>query len=143
MKVITINAAQTQTLAVKILKELPPHNIIALYGELGSGKTTSVQGLAKSLGIAKRILSPTFVLLRQYQIKNHPLYNNLCHLDLYRLSQAKDLKSIDLEELVADLKNLVVIEWAEKAATNLPPHLAIHFKIIDEHTREIAVNPHP
>ncbi len=140
MKVITIDATQTQALAAKILEELPHHNIIALYGELGSGKTTFTQELAKKLGITKRVLSPTYILMRQYQIKNHPAYNSMTHLDLYRLSSTQDLKSIDLEELAANPKNLVVIEWAEKAARDLPPHLAVHFKIINEHTREITVS---
>lgn len=137
MKFISTSALATKQLAPKILKQLPPRHILALFGDLGSGKTTFTQGLAQALGITKRLISPTYVLMREYPIKNHPIYNSMLHLDLYRLPSSADLKSIDLDELISNPHALVVIEWAEKAKISLPPHQAIHFKIIDEYSREI------
>lgn len=109
---------ETKAIAAKVLSGLTT-NIIALHGPLGAGKTTFAQGIAQALGVTKRVVSPTFVLLRQYSIK-HSLYNSIYHLDLYRVDSAADLKSIELEEIIADPKNLVIIEWAEKAHINLP-----------------------
>jgi len=125
-------------IAPKILNILPPRHVIALHGDLGSGKTTFTQHLAKELGITKRVISPTYVLMRQYSIPKHPQYKNLVHLDLYRLSSSQDLKSIDLEEYLADPKNLVIIEWAGKVKITLPPHLAIYLKVIDSGKHEIT-----
>lgn len=129
----------THVLAKQIIDKLEGRNVIALYGELGAGKTTFVQGLAQALGITQRLISPTFILMRQYPLK-HALYNSLYHLDLYRVDSAADLKSIDLAEIITDPKHLVVIEWAEKANATLPLHRAdIKFITINEGTREINV----
>lgn len=85
--------------------------ILALSGDLGAGKTTFIQGLAKGLGINQKIVSPTFILMRSYQGKF-----DFYHLDLYRLegnieAQVRDLGVFDL---MKDSKNVIAIEWAEK-----------------------------
>jgi len=139
MQKITTSAQETENFAKKILPFLKLTNTIALYGDLGSGKTTFVHGLAKALGCTDRVQSPTFVLLRQYNL-NHPTYNSIYHLDLYRLSSSADLKSIDLPELIANKKNLVIIEWAEKASSHLPKnYLSIKFTTLNENKRKITI----
>ncbi len=86
--------------------------IIALTGELGAGKTIFVQGFAKGLKIKDKIISPTFVLIRQHKIpkKNKMLF----HIDLYRLSDNLNIQDLGLEEICSNKNNIVLIEWAEK-----------------------------
>lgn len=92
--------------------------IICLYGELGSGKTTFVQGFARGLGIVGRLLSPTFIIVRRYLIPG--LASFLYHLDLYRLKQAHDLHNLGLTEIFSQTGNFVVVEWAEKLGKYRP-----------------------
>ena len=142
-KYISSSVGETHKLAIEILKD-PKTNLICLYGDLGSGKTTFTQGLAKALGIKDRVISPTFVLLRQYKIKSHKLQaiscQQLIHVDCYRLRSEKDFKAIDLEELWSDPKNLVIIEWAEKVKNILPKkRLDIYFEYLDKNKRELRI----
>jgi tRNA threonylcarbamoyladenosine biosynthesis protein TsaE len=94
-----------------------PH-IICLYGDLGLGKTTFVQGFAKGLGIPTRLLSPTFIIVRRYQLEEQQRF--LYHLDLYRIKEAKDMATLGLEEIFTDTNNIVVIEWADRLGALLP-----------------------
>lgn len=86
--------------------------IIALSGDLGAGKTIFTQGFAKGLRIKEKIISPTFILIRQHQIPNTKKI--LYHIDLYRLENTRSLKELGLEEIWSDPNNIVLIEWAEK-----------------------------
>ena len=156
---VTQSAQETQKLGEKIGNQLiishpaspagRQPSIIALYGELGSGKTTFIQGLAKGLGIKDRILSPTFVMIRQYSITNHQLLvtghqspiTNFFHVDLYRVENEKDVESLGLEEIWSDPQNIVAIEWAEKIKKILPKKRTdIHFKYANENERRIRIN---
>lgn len=104
----------------KIAGDLAKHsaaNIFALTGELGAGKTIFVQGFAKGLRITEKIISPTFVLIRQHQIPKSKKV--LYHIDLYRLARIEDYKQLGLDEILSDPKSIVLIEWAEKL-TELP-----------------------
>jgi len=92
--------------------------VICLYGELGSGKTTFAQGFAKGLGIPSRLLSPTFIIVRRYEVPQTE--NFLYHLDLYRVSGGQDLAGLGVAEILADSGSYVLIEWAEKLTKNLP-----------------------
>jgi len=140
MKYSSKNSKKTKQFAKEVLSKLSNQNTIALYGDLGAGKTTFVQGLADALRIKKRILSPTFILMRQYKV-THPDFNNFFHIDLYRTQSAADLKSIDLNEIIQNPKNLIAIEWAQKAQTVLPKkRVEIKFEISDKNTRKILCN---
>ena len=138
------SVGETQKLAQKILTNLKVRNLICLYGELGSGKTTFVKGLAKALGIKDRVISPTFVIIRDYKIKDLSLITNhlslLIHIDCYRVESEKDIKSFDLKEYWSCPTNLVVIEWAEKIKQSLPKdRIDIKFKYIGKDKREIFI----
>ncbi len=112
--------------------------VIALTGDLGAGKTTFVQGFAKGLGIKEKIISPTFVLIRQHKIPKSKY--TLYHVDLYRLKNIDDLKMLGLEEILSNPNNVVLIEWAEKAAKLLPKNTVwIKFEVIDGNKREIVI----
>ncbi|MBI2064856.1 MAG: tRNA (adenosine(37)-N6)-threonylcarbamoyltransferase complex ATPase subunit type 1 TsaE [Candidatus Yanofskybacteria bacterium] len=129
--------------------------VVALEGELGAGKTTLVQGLAKALKIKAKIKSPTFTLIKNYPITNYELrirkvirnpqsairkFNNLYHLDCYRLRDHKDLEILCSKEILNDPRNIVLIEWSDRVKKILPKkHIKIHIDHIDKNVRKIEV----
>ena len=132
---------ETHTLAKELAKILTAGNILALSGELGSGKTTFTQGLAKALGIDQRITSPTFLIVKQYRVEKHPSIKTLYHVDLYRIESEADIEGIGLSEMMKDPQGLTVIEWPEKLGKYLPDkRIDIKFKFIDESQREINIS---
>ncbi|MDO8461000.1 MAG: tRNA (adenosine(37)-N6)-threonylcarbamoyltransferase complex ATPase subunit type 1 TsaE [bacterium] len=162
MKIYNSNSLEkTQKIAEKFAHSLKKGSIIALYGDLGSGKTTFVQGLAKGLGIKRRIISPTFVLVRQYKIKDqkskiktmvrqahHPEQSRrtdqnskfFYHIDLYRISNEKEIEGLGIKELMSDPQNIVAIEWAEKMGKLLPQkRIDIYFEYVDKDKRRIKI----
>ncbi|HVT01321.1 MAG TPA: tRNA (adenosine(37)-N6)-threonylcarbamoyltransferase complex ATPase subunit type 1 TsaE [Patescibacteria group bacterium] len=133
---VSENAASTQKLGEELAQSLKPGDIISLTGNLGAGKTTFVQGLAKGLGIEERIISPTFVLVRQHNIhpKTQDLGSNiktLYHIDLYRLEGEESIKNIGLEEFLNDPNAVSVIEWAKKHP-GLRPNIEIEIENEDD-----------
>ena len=107
--------------------------IVGLEGELGSGKTTFIQGLAKGLGIEELITSPTFVIMKRYNFPKGELY----HIDCYRID-LKDLIELDFKEIINNPKNIVVIEWAEKVREILPRNTVwLKFEYLDRNKRLI------
>ncbi|HPN15437.1 MAG TPA: tRNA (adenosine(37)-N6)-threonylcarbamoyltransferase complex ATPase subunit type 1 TsaE [bacterium] len=98
--------------AQPLLKSLEPGSIIALSGEMGAGKTTLVQSLAKLAGAQKRALSPTFALMRVYPVKYENI-RRLVHVDAYRLESERDLPALDLDEELSEPGTVLVIEWPE------------------------------
>ncbi len=138
MKVKTHSSEETKRVAFDLAKKITPGTVLCLYGDLGAGKTTFTQGLAEYFGI-KRIISPTFVLIRQYPLKNFKL-KTLYHIDLYRLDSLEEVKNLGIEEIMADKNNLVVIEWADKLKELLPKNrIDIYFKYASESEREITI----
>jgi tRNA threonylcarbamoyladenosine biosynthesis protein TsaE len=130
----TASAQETKKLAQEFLKELRPPQVIALYGDLGSGKTTFVQGLAEGLGISQRLLSPTFIIHRIYPTSAGTKFH---HLDLYRLEKVD--ASLGLRELFEENDSLVVVEWAEKIEALLPPKtIRIRFDHLKGDKRQIS-----
>lgn len=145
MEIITKNAKETSDLGSKIILDLISKKknsavIIALNGNLGSGKTTFVQGIGRALGI-KRVVSPTFMITKMYRISTDR-YKRLIHTDAYRLqSENNDPTLVELKEYMTDPKNIIVIEWAEKVAKSIPSDcLWISFEDIDDETRKIKIN---
>lgn len=113
--------------------------IIGLYGNLGSGKTTFVQAVAKTLGVPGSIQSPTFVIIKNHQLQTTN-YKLLVHIDAYRLDNGEDLKKLGWNELVADARNLILIEWADRVSDILPEnHTKLFFEFVDENTRKVEV----
>jgi len=138
---ITNSFEETQDLGREFAKTLKGGELIALYGNLGGGKTTFVQGLASGLGIKRRIISPTFIIIRSYKlrIKNHELrIMNLYHIDLYRAETADDIKGLGIDEIIGNSNNIIVVEWAEKMKGFLPKkRIDIYFEYLDENKRKI------
>ena len=112
--------------------------ILCLYGQLGSGKTTFTQGFARGLGITGRLLSPTFIIVRRYQIPKEQNY--LYHVDLYRLHIASELEGIGLPEIFTDLASYTVIEWSERLGGLLPQkRIDVHFMTAQDDSHTITI----
>ncbi len=134
---ITGSAEETKEFAREFAKNLRVPTVIALYGNLGSGKTTFIQGLAQGLGIKKRILSPTFVFIRSYSLNDKNL-SKFHHVDLYRLESENDVEAIGLAEILGDKGAIVAIEWPEKIDRLLPESaIKIKLKTLGKNKREI------
>lgn len=161
-KFTTQNTQETRALAEKLARELIPPMVICLYGDLGAGKTTFVQGLTNGLGIKKRVVSPTFVFIRQYclssplcqefsfgrttikrlTLNEKPEKENFTfyHIDLYRLKNFNDVKALGMEEILTDKDAIIAIEWPEKIKEILPKkRIDIYFKYLGEDKRELEL----
>lgn len=143
-KYLTKNSNQTKELgrilAKKIkLKKNSKALVLGLKGELGGGKTTFLQGFARGLGIKQRILSPTFVILKRFKIKDLR-FKNFYHIDCYRLNRDKEILALGFKEIISDKKNIVAVEWAERIKKILPKDaIWIKFDFIDENKRKITI----
>jgi tRNA threonylcarbamoyladenosine biosynthesis protein TsaE len=129
---ITESEQQTELLGEKLAARLKTGDWLAMYGPLGSGKTSFTRGVCRGLNCRADVHSPTFNILNIYL---GPV--EVAHVDLYRLGD--DLEDIGWDDLGGD-NNVVIIEWAEKAADYLPANrIDIHFNIIDLNTREVTI----
>ena len=120
----------------KLAKQLSRCDVVLLYGDLGSGKTTFTKGVGKGRGVknTRQINSPTFVLIKEHEARV-PLY----HLDLYRLDNLQDIEDIAIEEYIYG-DGVAIIEWAEKMKSILPKkHISVKFKIKGENERDIKI----
>jgi len=113
--------------------------ILGLIGDLGGGKTTFLQGLAKGLGIKEKVLSPTFIVMRKFNIQ-HAKFKNFYHFDCYRIQKTKEILELGWRELVNNSQNIIAIEWADRVFKILPKDaLILEFDFIDDKTREISL----
>ncbi len=140
---LTINEPAAMAKAVEMtLGELTPRAdqavVLGLIGDLGSGKTTFVQHLARALGVTEPVTSPTFVIEKVYPLSSQS-WKRLIHFDAYRLDSPEELAKLRFAEQLADPGNLIVVEWAERVALLLPPdYRRLNFKFIDGETRELS-----
>ena len=93
--------------------------VLALKGELGAGKTSFVQGLARGFGIKENALSPTFLIVKQYKLSKQRTFY---HIDCYRLKSPKELLSLEWKEIIQNPNNIVAVEWADKVKSIIPKH---------------------
>jgi tRNA threonylcarbamoyladenosine biosynthesis protein TsaE len=94
--------------------------VVALSGDLGAGKTTLTQALARLLGVTESVTSPTFVLMKQYLLPPGGSFTALVHIDAYRLEDASELAVLDFAALCATPRLLICIEWPERVADLIP-----------------------
>lgn len=134
--IITNSYEETQKLGADFAQKFNSIPVLALYGDLGSGKTTFIQGLAKGLGIEKKIISPTFIIMRTYEANLRTFY----HVDLYRIKDEKDIRDLGLIELMQDPQNLFAIEWPEKVEKILPKkRINLYFTYLEDNKRQIII----
>ncbi len=138
MKLTTNSAQQTIKLGERLGRHLKAGDVLGLIGELGSGKTTLVKGIAAGLKVSAReeVSSPSFVLIKEYRGRL-PLF----HFDLYRLDKISEIGCLGVEEYLFD-QGVCVIEWAEIMQVLLPDYLQVNLIVKGKDKREISFTAH-
>ena len=139
---------EVKLFAQKLLRYLSENGkniqVISLSGNLGAGKTTLVQQLALELGVQETVTSPTFTIMKSYPVPDSDQFQNLVHMDAYRIEALDELRPLGLEHLLMTPGNLVCIEWAERIAPVLPKDtIYLTLQTIDEETREVIFDVNP
>lgn len=137
----THSAEETRSLGKEIAGSIVPGTILCLRGDLGAGKTTFTQGLLEGFGASRPYVSPTFVIMKQYDLLSAAAtgIERVYHADAYRV-ETKDFETIGFAEWRDDPKGVVILEWPERVAGLIPPgamHIAIAAK--SETEREIRI----
>lgn len=136
-KVVTKNFKETKELGKKLVSNLQGGEVICLSGDLGSGKTTFTQGVLEGLGAEKPYTSPTFMILKKYEIRKNLKIKKVFHIDTYRV-EANDILDLGWEEIINNPENIVIVEWPERIQNILPKNYQqINFKWKNEKEREI------
>lgn len=136
IEVLCRTEADTRRVAGRLSATLQPGDVVVLAGPLGSGKTLFTQGLAAGLGVDEQVVSPSFVLVRQYRSGFIPVV----HADVYRLGSLNEFADLDVFELASD--GVLVIEWGDAVDSVLPmDNLRIDFIVEDDGTRLLRLTP--
>jgi len=143
----TNKPSETQRIAIDLARQILREEnqlrtkafLIGLEGGLGGGKTTFVQGFGRGLGIKKKILSPTFLIMRRFSVPNSK-FLNCYHFDCYRLKKPKEILELGFKEIINNPQNIVIIEWADKVEKLLPlDTLWVKFDFLNERKRRITI----
>jgi tRNA threonylcarbamoyladenosine biosynthesis protein TsaE len=127
-------AEDTRAIGAALAELLQPGDAVALSGELGAGKTTFVQGVARGLGFAGMVVSPTFTLVREYRARLA-----IHHVDVYRLERVQDVLDLGFEEM-ADEDGLLLVEWGDAVEGLLPAdHLSVELTVPGQDERRRMV----
>jgi tRNA threonylcarbamoyladenosine biosynthesis protein TsaE len=137
--IISTSIAQTHAFARDIIENLSDKtNVICLQGDLGSGKTTLAQGILEYCGAESPYISPTFTIIKQYDIDAYGK-KRAYHVDTYRID-SEDMIELGWQEMISDCQNLVIVEWPERIADILPVDvIKISCEWIDEKTRKYTM----
>jgi tRNA threonylcarbamoyladenosine biosynthesis protein TsaE len=135
--VITQGPEETEQVGLELAGRLRDGDVVALVGELGSGKTTLVKGIARGLFVREAVVSPSFVLARTYQGGRLLLH----HLDAYRINSPAELDEVGLKELLPPGEGVTVVEWADKIAELIPPgSLWIRLEYLGPERRKLTLS---
>lgn len=141
MNYLTRSKEETQEIGHTLARQFKPGSLVTLTGELGAGKTTLVQGMLKELGAERPFVSPTFVLMKQYELKSLSStgIRRIYHADAYRI-EAHDFETLGFAEWCADPEGLVLLEWPERIKNLLPEkRVEISLRSLSETERNILV----
>jgi tRNA threonylcarbamoyladenosine biosynthesis protein TsaE len=140
LQLVCNSPARTQAVASAIAATLLPGDVIVLDGDLGAGKTTFVQGLARAMGVDEVVTSPTFTLMRSYPTA---FGVDLLHVDVYRLESEAEIVALGLPELLDD-GVVAAIEWGRRALPAIgPEHLSVELDLTDDNgARRLVLAPH-
>ena len=142
---LTRKAGQTRKLGIFFAKRILKTSLgkkallLGLEGDLGGGKTCFLQGFAKGLGVKEKVLSPTFVLMKRFQIKDSR-FKNFFHIDCYRLKSSREILALGFKKIISEPENIVALEWADKIKNILPKKtIWIKFIFAGKNTRRIEI----
>ncbi len=134
-----------QKITTQILREEIPSTLL-LSGDLGGGKTTFTQGIGQALGITRPLVSPTYTIIRPYDIpeQTDSPFKRLIHTDLYRIKAPWEAEEFELAQYASHPETILVVEWPEKAAQlwSRIPHTQIHFSVPSPNQRIIQITSH-
>ena len=134
-KIETNSPGETERIASDLAKSLPKGSVVALYGDLGAGKTVFARGFARGLGITEPLSSPTFTIVQEYPV---PGGGNLYHLDLYGIDNSDAALAFGVDEFLNDPDARVLLEWPERIEDLLPEGtIRISIRHAGEEKREI------
>ncbi|KND46868.1 MAG: tRNA threonylcarbamoyl adenosine modification protein YjeE [Parcubacteria bacterium C7867-004] len=138
-----INLDELEQEAERFTRTLLPKadaaTLVTFSGELGAGKTTFVQAIARFLGVLDPVTSPTFVLAKTYLLPEGNSFERLVHLDAYRLTEENGLATTGFQDLITDPSNLILLEWPEMVKDELPQaDVAISLEVRTDGTRHIS-----
>lgn len=139
--ITTHSAEETRAFGEKLVREIAPGTLVCLMGDLGAGKTTFVQGLLEGLGAEKPYISPTFIIMKQYDLAQPSAtgIERIYHADAYRV-EAKDFETLGFIEWCEDKKGLVILEWPERVQELLPSDKkTLFFRSLSDTEREIKI----
>ncbi|MFP4343084.1 MAG: tRNA (adenosine(37)-N6)-threonylcarbamoyltransferase complex ATPase subunit type 1 TsaE [Anaerolineales bacterium] len=137
LEFISRSARQTARLGARLGTLLKDGDVVALEGDLGTGKTVFAQGIGRGWGATTPLTSPTFILIRRHERPQGDL--RLYHIDLYRLDAVEEIIDLGLEELLGESRAVSVVEWANRAPEIFPEeHLWVHLRWIDEYRRALT-----
>ncbi len=133
--VITADPEETVALGIELAQGLRDGDVVGLVGELGAGKTTLVQGIARGLFVRDRVSSPSFLLLRTYRGRLL-----LHHLDAYRISSPQELFEVGLDRYLPPEEGVTVVEWADKLLELMPKGaMWVELEILEDGRRRITI----
>ncbi|PWT95087.1 MAG: tRNA (adenosine(37)-N6)-threonylcarbamoyltransferase complex ATPase subunit type 1 TsaE [Bacteroidetes bacterium] len=131
--------AQIDRIAGELWTTIGNHKIIALYGEMGAGKTTLVHALCNYRKVSDHVTSPTFSIINEYRIRENSKFEKIYHLDLYRLKDEEEAIRAGIEDCIYS-GNICFVEWPEKAPGLLPPDtISIRIQFVDANTRQLKL----
>lgn len=140
VKFFTNSEHSTEQIAFDLAQKIEFGSVIALIGNLGTGKTVFARGFAKGLGIKDIVCSPTFNIVREYPCKNS---NWLYHMDLYRINDSEAALAFGIEEYINNPKSITLIEWSERISDILPADMiSVEIKRLNDTDREIIITRH-
>jgi tRNA threonylcarbamoyladenosine biosynthesis protein TsaE len=114
--------------------------LVTFSGDLGAGKTTLIQEIARQFNIQETVISPTYVIMKKYQIPHSEQFETLIHIDAYRIESEDELSNIGWDEYVANAKNLILVEWPERVPVHTKnPNLHITLTHHNDDSRKIAI----
>lgn len=139
---ITRNPIETRKLGEYVASRMKGGEVLCLTGNLGSGKTTFISGVINYYLPGKRILSPTFIIVRHYYTVGN-MIKNVIHVDLYRINNISQIKDLGCQESINKPDSLVLIEWADRLKSLLPKkRIDIRFTTENGMIRKIIFNKH-
>lgn len=149
MEYICNNSSQTKKVGERLAKRFSKTRkkgalVVAIEGGLGNGKTTFLQGFAKGLGIKEKVLSPTFIVFRKFEIlpskQSKSQFSNFYHFDCYRIKEPKEILDMGFNKIVSSSSNIIAIEWAENIKEILPKDkVSLKIRFVNKNIRKIIL----
>ncbi len=147
LEITTHSARETQKIGRLFAREILHSHIehygalvVALEGDLGGGKTTFAQGFARGLGVREKVASPTFIIMRQHNLRKSD-FRIFVHIDAYRVEKVHELHVLGWQDILKDAGAIVLVEWANRIRRILPKeYMRIQFEFVDEKIRNIKLS---